>query len=62
MQMINKAREKLKDTLCHNNKIREQERVRMAHNTSEILSYFLSTSSSELQVAPTTRDGICFVP
>ena len=38
MQMINKAKVGLKDTLCNNDAIREEERVRMAEETI-ILSY-----------------------
>ena len=33
MQMINKIKEEFGDTLFHNDKMREEERVRMAHNT-----------------------------
>ena len=36
--MINEAKEELKDTFCHNDAMREQERVRMEHNTIVILS------------------------
>ena len=45
--MINEVKEELEDTLCHNDAIREQECVRMAHNTIEISSDSSSSSSSD---------------
>ena len=46
MRMINEAKEELENTLRHDDAIREEERVRMAHNTIIILSE--SSSSDDL--------------
>ena len=47
MKMINEAKEELENTLHHNDALREQERVCMAKNTIEILSYSSSSLSSD---------------
>ena len=46
IKMINKAKEELENTLRHNDTIREEERVCMAHNTIIISSE--SSSSDDL--------------
>ena len=46
MQMVNKAKEELKDTLRHNDAIREEESVLMEHNTIIISSESLFSDDS----------------
>ena len=65
MQMINEAKEELKDTFCHNDAMREEEffrmdamiskeRVCMAHNT---IIYFSESSSSDDSMETSSGDS-----
>ena len=47
MLMINEAKEELEDTLCHNDAIREQERIQISHNYIKVFSDSSSSSPSD---------------
>ena len=55
--VINKDKEELEDTLRHNEAIREQERVRMAQNTIEILSDSSSSFSLDDSLKTSSDDS-----
>ena len=57
MLVINKDKEELEDTLRHNESIREQERVRMAQNTIEILSDSSSSFSLDDSLKTSSDDS-----
>ena len=63
MQMMNKAKEELENTLRHIVAMREEERVRMAHNTIIISSEPLSLDDSlETSSADSSSSGRRQIP